>query len=88
MGLALYLGTLATSNINVSHELCHKNNLIDSFLGTATTSKNLYMHFPIHHLQTHHKYVATPLDPSSAALGQSIYSFLPQTVIMSWVHSL
>lgn len=50
VGLALYLGSLATSNINISHELCHKNNAIDSFLGTATTSKNLYMHFPIHHL--------------------------------------
>ena len=45
VGLCLFLGVLATSNINVAHELIHKDNLIDSILGMLTLSKNMYMHF-------------------------------------------
>jgi alkane 1-monooxygenase len=60
----------AASNINVAHELFHKEHSdVDSFFGCLTMSRNLYMHFYIEHLHGHHKNVATPNDPASAKLN-------------------
>lgn len=67
--------TLGASNINVSHELFHKDNKIDKFIGTYTLARNLYMHFNIEHIYGHHRNVATPKDPATARLGQNVYSF-------------
>jgi alkane 1-monooxygenase len=50
-------------------------------------SKNLYMHFFIEHVYGHHKHVATPLDGATARLGQSLYSFIPQSIKHTWVNS-
>lgn len=36
------------------------------------------MHFPSEHLNGHHKRVATPEDPESAAKGTSVYEFIPR----------
>jgi alkane 1-monooxygenase len=69
VGMCYMLGVLATSNINVAHELVHKDNKLDQVLGMLTLSKNLYMHFYIQHIKVHHKHVATPLDPSTAKLN-------------------
>ncbi len=67
-------GVFAASNINVAHQLIHKQaDIIDYSLGSFTLSKNLYMHFIPEHLHGHHKYVATPLDPASARKGQILY---------------
>ena len=38
-------GNFAAININISHELMHKNNSLDQFFGMMTPSKNLYMRF-------------------------------------------
>ena len=70
-------------NIVISHELMHKNNKLDEFLGMVTLSKNLYMHFFIEHVHGHHKNVATPRDPATARYGQTLYEFIPQTIIGS-----
>jgi alkane 1-monooxygenase len=43
------------------------------------------MHFYIDHNQGHHKHVATPGDPSSAKLNQSLYAFWPQTLIGTYM---
>ena len=65
---------LAGSNINIAHELVHKeNNFIDHFLGTATLAKNYYMHFAIEHIYGHHRNVATPCDPATSKKGQTVY---------------
>ena len=39
-----------------------------------------YGHFYIEHNRGHHVRVATPEDPASSRLGESIYEFLPRTV--------
>lgn len=46
------------------------------------------MHFTIYHLNGHHKDVATPLDPASAAKGVSLYEFLPKCIIGSYKYAL
>lgn len=47
-------------------------------------SKNLYMHFTYEHVYGHHRRVATPEDPATAVLGQSLYDFLPRTFLGSY----
>jgi len=76
-------GNFAGVNINISHELMHKNNKLDQFFGMMTLSKNLYMHFYIEHVHGHHKNVATPHDPATSKFNQTVYEFLPQTLIGS-----
>ena len=76
-------GNFSGININISHELMHKNNSLDQFLGMMTLSKNLYMHFYIEHVHGHHKNVSTPNDPATSKFNQTVYEFLPQTLIGS-----
>lgn len=85
--LLLFLsgGYSGASNINIAHELLHKDNFIDKFLGLLTLSKNLYLHFYIEHTHGHHKRVATREDPASSRRDESLYTFLPRTLVGSWV---
>ena len=69
----------------VAHEIFHKPGFFNRALGTLHMSKVLYMHFTIEHLYGHHKNVSTPLDPASAAKGVTLYSFVPKSVIGSWL---
>jgi alkane 1-monooxygenase len=77
-------GNFSGVNINISHELMHKNNWLDQTLGMMTLSKNMYMHFYIEHIHGHHKNVATPNDPATSKFNQTVYQFLPQTLIGSF----
>lgn len=63
LAIAIGAGHASASNINVAHELFHKDIALEKFLGTLTLSKNLYMHFEIEHIYGHHKKVATTEDP-------------------------
>ena len=83
LGYILLGGILAASNINIAHELMHKNNRLDQIMGSLTLSKNLYMHFYIEHIHGHHKNVATPLDPATSRFNETLYQFLPRTIIGS-----
>lgn len=66
LGTIFICGNLAASNINIAHELFHKDDILDKTLGTLTLGRNLYMHFAIEHLHGHHKHVGTPIDPASS----------------------
>lgn len=83
IGCIILGGNFSGININISHELMHKNNRLDQTLGMLTLSKNLYMHFYIEHVHGHHKNVATPNDPATSKFNQTVYEFLPQTLIGS-----
>ncbi|CAD8211352.1 unnamed protein product [Paramecium octaurelia] len=85
LGIIFLCGNLAASNINIAHELFHKDNLLDKLLGTVTLARNLYIHFAIEHIHGHHRNVATPKDPATSLKGQKIWNFLPQTIIGSYV---
>lgn len=50
----------------LAHELFHKEDKVDKYLGTLHLIKCCYLHFAIEHVHGHHKNVSTPLDPASA----------------------
>ena len=76
IGLSLSAGILlATNAINVAHELCHRKNYFEKFIGKMLFMPCLYMHFYIEHNFGHHIKVATPDDGATAKYNQSVYSF-------------
>jgi alkane 1-monooxygenase len=82
-GFVLSVGVVSgVLGINVSHELIHRvNNKVEPFLGRLMLSTVFYTHWAIEHVIGHHRRVATSDDPATARFGQSVYSFLPQTVL-------
>lgn len=70
-------GTLA---ITVAHELIHKPTRLEQWVGGTLLSSVCYGGFKIEHVYGHHVNVSTPLDASSAKLGQTVYAFIPQAV--------
>ena len=74
-----------TFGINVGHELGHRKKLFEQTLAKISLLSSLYMHFNIEHNKGHHKYVATPEDPSSARLGEPLYTFFFRTIFLSYV---
>jgi alkane 1-monooxygenase len=78
--LAFCLAQLGAVNAVVGHELFHKKALIHKICGTLVYAKMIYGHFFIQHTRSHHKHVATPLDPSTSRLGESLYYFFCRAI--------
>jgi alkane 1-monooxygenase len=74
-----------TFGINVGHELGHRINKFEQTLARVSLLSSLYMHFIIEHNKGHHRRVATPEDPSSARLGEPLYTFFFRTIILSYI---
>ena len=74
-----------TFGINVGHELGHRINKFEQAFAKAGLLTSLYTHFFIEHNKGHHKNVATPEDPSSARLHESVYFFYWRTVVYSYI---
>ena len=72
IGTGMMVGALG---INVAHELGHRSGAFDLFLAKSLLMTAFYMHFNIEHNRGHHKFVATPEDPSSARFNESVYAF-------------
>lgn len=92
LSLADYIGRISSMGllcgifgINVGHELGHRVNKFEQFLAKALLLSSQYLHFFIEHNKGHHKHVATPLDPASAKMGESLYLFYPRTIIGSYI---
>jgi alkane 1-monooxygenase len=85
LGKTLVMGLLCgVFGINVGHELGHRSNRAEQFLAKSLLLTSLYLHFFIEHNKGHHKRVATPEDPSSARLGESLYAFYFRTIVFSY----
>lgn len=81
LGMLMSMGAiLGASGINVAHELGHRSNRWEQFLAKVLLLSSQYMHFFIEHNKGHHKYVATPQDPATARLGESLYAFWVRSV--------
>ena len=78
------LSNLYSVQFVVAHELIHKNNAFNRILGTCYMISLYYMHFTPHHLNTHHKWVATPIDPNTPRKGEPLYDFVLRSVVDSW----
>ena len=66
--------------ITAAHELIHKAERLDRLAGGWLLGLACYGSFKIEHVRGHHVNVATPMDTSSAARGQSLYHFLPRAI--------
>lgn len=76
LSVAVSLGMLAGAfGITVAHELIHRRDRPSLFLGLILLWLTHYSHFRIAHVSWHHKFVGTPLDPSTARRGEGVYRF-------------
>ena len=88
LGLALSVGVVNGLAINTGHELGHKNTKLERWLAKIVLAVVGYGHFFVEHNRGHHVDVATPQDPASAKMGQSIYGFacseIPGAIRRAW----
>jgi alkane 1-monooxygenase len=80
LGLMLTMGVVGGIAINTAHELGHKRDDLERWLGRVALAQTGYGHFFIEHNRGHHVRVATPEDAASSRLGESFWAFLPRTV--------
>lgn len=86
VGLTLTTGIyLGGVGINVAHELGHRDEWLPRFLSRILLIPNLYMHFYIEHNHGHHVNIATPKDPASSRLNESIYAFYLRSIVYSYL---
>jgi alkane 1-monooxygenase len=60
---------------NLGHELGHRSNRAERFLGELLLLTSLENHFLPYHNYGHHKLVATAQDPATARRGESVFAF-------------
>ena len=88
LGLALSVGVVNGLAINTGHELGHKTTPVERGLAKTVLAVVGYGHFFIEHNKGHHKDVATPEDPASSRMGESIYRFavreIPGAMRRAW----
>ena len=69
--------------INIAHELMHRKHPLFRALAEILMTSVSYTHFCVEHVLGHHRNVATPDDPASSRLGESLYRFYGRTVLGS-----
>ncbi len=88
LGLAFVAGMTSGLGINTGHELGHKKSKLERTLAKIVLAVPAYGHFWIEHNRGHHRDVATPEDPASARMGESIYRFacreIPGAFVRAW----
>lgn len=81
LGLMISVGTVGGIGINAAHELGHKLPRLEVRLSKIALAQSCYGHFYVEHNRGHHVKVATPDDPASALMGQTVYGFVPNSVL-------
>ena len=86
--VAITAGIVSGLGINTGHELGHKKTDFERWLAKIVLAVPAYGHFWLEHNRGHHRYVATPEDPASARMGESIYKFarreIPGAFARAW----
>ena len=72
--------------INVGHELIHRNNKTERFLGGLLLASVCYGVFKVEHVRGHHLRVGTADDPATARLNETVYGFVPRAIIGTYIH--
>lgn len=86
---ALVCGLSNGFAINTAHELGHKyGNRVSLNFAKVALAVPFYGHFNVEHNRGHHRWVATPEDPASSRLGESIYRFMLREIYQTWVRGL
>ncbi len=73
--------------INVGHELIHRNNKAERFMGGVLLASVCYGVFKVEHVRGHHLRVATADDPATARLNETIYTFVPRAIFGTFAHA-
>jgi alkane 1-monooxygenase len=76
IALAFTAGIYSGLCINTAHELGHKKSAFERLLARLALAVPAYGHFGVEHNRGHHRLVATPEDPASARMGESLYRFM------------
>lgn len=88
LALTWSTGLIGGFCINVGHELGHKRPALERWLAKLVLAPSFYGHFYVEHNRGHHRDVATPADPASSRLGESIYRFtlreMPGGLMRAW----
>ena len=88
LAVAIIAGGYSGIGINTAHELGHKQTTLEQLLAKITLAVPAYGHFSVEHNRGHHALVATPDDPASSRLGETIYAFtlreIPGTFVRGW----
>ena len=80
IGVAISFGIGNGIAFTVAHELLHGHSWLEKAAANALLAPLAYMHWTKSHLM-HHVKVATPEDPSSARKNESLFSFIPRSII-------
>ncbi len=81
LGLAATMGLVSGVGINAGHELGHRIEKLERWLAKIALAQSLYGHFYVEHNRGHHVRAATPEDPASDRFGESLWEFLPRTIL-------
>jgi alkane 1-monooxygenase len=85
LALALGVGGVCGSQgITFAHELGHSRTRADRVIAWVLMGSVLYAHFMVEHYRGHHVRAATDEDPASARADESLWRFLPRTLVGSW----
>ncbi len=76
LGLILATGGVGGFCINLGHEIGHKRAPLEQWLARLILAPTFYGHFTVEHNRGHHRDVATPDDPASSRMGESIWRFV------------
>jgi alkane 1-monooxygenase len=89
LGLVLATGSVGGFCINLGHEMGHKQAPFEKWLARLILAPTFYGHFTVEHNRGHHRDVATPDDPASSRMGESIWRFvgreMPGALRRAWV---
>ncbi len=76
LAMVIIGGSVGGFCINLGHELGHKQTKLERWLAKIVLAPTGYGHFFIEHNRGHHRDVATPDDPASSRMGESIWRFV------------
>ena len=80
LAMILLMGGVCGFGMNLGHELGHKKSPLERWLAKFVLSLGGYGHFFIEHNKGHHRDVATPEDPASSRMGESIWKFVRREI--------
>ena len=84
VAVVISTGMMGGFCINVGHELGHKRTMLEQTLAKLVLAPTCYGHFFVEHNRGHHRDVATPADPASSRMGESIYRFVLREMPGAW----
>jgi alkane 1-monooxygenase len=80
LALAITAGIYSGLGLVTAHELGHKKSRLERNLAKIVQAVPAYGHFCLEHNRGHHRDVATPEDPASSRMGESIYQFVRREI--------